>query len=337
MQFYLLLFLGAWNMKKGNSSSVTEFLLLGFSIFETSPTILFLIFSFLYGTILAFNITIMSAILVDQTLHVPMYFLLFALAASETFTSLVTIPRLLVSLLSGSTSISFVGCALQMLCFFGFSANNCFLLVAMAYDRYVAICYPLQYQMKMNNRKCAQLATASLTLAFLVSAIIVNLVFRLPICRSNGIGHFFCDLAPVLRLACADTYQVNIVIVVLSAFVLLGTVTLIFLSYSYILSAILQIHSTTGRWKAFSTCTSHLTVVITHFGCASFVYLKPKSDSSLNSDTLISVVYVFLTPLLNPVIYTLRNKEVKLAIKNLQRHSICHKHSDQKPLWHFCN
>ncbi|XP_066476886.1 olfactory receptor 10T2-like [Tiliqua scincoides] len=324
-------------MNQGNSSSRDEFLLLGFSIFEMRPTLLFLIFSLLYGTILAFNITIMSAILLDQTLHMPMYFLLFALAASETCTTLVTIPRLLVSLLSGSPSISFAGCALQMLCFFGFSANNCFLLVAMAYDRYVAICYPLQYRMQMNNRVCAQLATTSFTLGFLISTIIVNLVFRLPFCGPNGIRHFFCDLAPVLSLACSDTYQSNIGILVLSAIVLLGTVTLIFLSYIYILSAILQIHSSTGRWKAFSTCASHLTVVITHFGCAFFVYLKPRSDSSLDADTLISVVYVFLTPLFNPVIYTLRNKEVKLAIKKLQRHSFCPKHSDQKSQWHFCN
>lgn len=325
-------------MNKGNSSSVTEFLLLGLSVFGKSPSLLFPIFSLLYGTILAFNITIMSVILLDQTLHTPMYFLLFALAASESCTTLVTVPRLLVSLLTGSPSISFAGCALQTLCFFGFSANNCFLLIAMAYDRYVAICSPLQYQVQLNNRVCAQLATTSLTLGFLISMIIVSLVFRLPFCGPNRVRHFFCDLAPVLRLACTDTYQTNIGIVILSAIVLLGTVALIFVSYIYILSAILQIRSSTGRWKAFSTCASHLTVVITHFGCASFVYLKPKSDSSLDSDTLISVVYVFLTPLLNPVIYTLRNKEVKLAIKRVQRNSFRPRHSEQsKSLWHLCH
>lgn len=310
-------------MTKGNYSSVTEFLLLGFSILEKKPTLFFFILFLLYVIILTFNITIMAVILVDRSLHSPMYYLLFAFSGSETCTTFVTIPKLLVTLLTGNQSISFSACAMQMVCFFGFSANNCFLLIAMAYDRYVAICYPLQYQTIMSKTICARLVGVTCVTGFLVSLTIDVLLFRLPFCGPNGIRHFFCDISPILRLVCTDIHLTNIVIVILCAIVLLGTVTLILISYVYILSAILRIHSSMGRQKAFSTCASHLTVVITHFGCASFVYLRPKSASSLDQDTLISVVYVFLTPLLNPLIYSLRNKEVKLAIKKLLR----------KPCW----
>ncbi|XP_061468714.1 olfactory receptor 10T2-like [Rhineura floridana] len=310
-------------MNKGNDSSVTEFLLLGFSILGNKPTLLFLGFSLTYTTILVFNVIIMSVILLDQTLHSPMYFLLFALSVSETCTTFVAIPKLLVTLLTGNQSISFAGCTVQMFCYFALAANNCFLLVAMAYDRYVAICCPLQYQVLMNKRVCTKLVGASCATGCLISLSIDTLIFRLPFCGPNGIKHFFCDLSPVLRLACTNIHLTNTAVIILSAIVLLGTVILIFVSYIYILSAILRIHSSLGRQKAFSTCASHLTVVITHFGCASFVYLRPKSASSLDQDTLISVTYVFLTPLLNPVIYTLRNKEVKLAIKKLLRTSFC--------------
>ncbi|XP_053111444.1 olfactory receptor 10K2-like [Hemicordylus capensis] len=310
-------------MNKRNNS-VTEFIFLGLSIFENRTSLLLQILFLLYGTILAFNITILSVILLDQTLHSPMYFLLFAFSVSETCTTFVTIPKLLASLLTGNHSISFVECAVQMFCFFGLGANNCFLLVAMAYDRYLAICCPLHYQVLMNKRVCTRLAAALCVIGFLVSLSIDALIFRLPFCGPNGIRHFFCDLSPVLRLACTDTHLTNIWIILLCSIVLLGTVILIFISYIYILSAILKINSSMGRQKAFSTCASHIIVVITHFGCAAFVYLRPKSASSLDQDTLISVVYVFLTPLLNPMIYTLRNKEVKLAIKKLLRNSFCY-------------
>ncbi|XP_034963440.2 olfactory receptor 10T2-like [Zootoca vivipara] len=311
-------------MNKGNDSLVTEFLLLGLSVFGKKPTLLFLGFSLIYGTILVFNITIMTVILFDRTLHSPMYYLLFAFSASETCSTFATIPKLLVTLVTGSQSISFVECAMQQFCFFGFSGSNCFLLVSMAYDRYVAICSPLQYHILMNKRVCTQMVAASCVTGCIISLSINTLIFRLPFCGPNGIRHFFCDFLPVLRLACIDEsvlHLTNIAIIILCAIVLLGTVIVMFVSYLYIISAILRIPSSLGRQKAFSTCVSHLTVVITHFGCASFVYLRPKSSSSLDQDTLISVTYVFLTPLLNPVIYTLRNREVRIAIKKLLVHS----------------
>ncbi|XP_033001234.1 olfactory receptor 10T2-like [Lacerta agilis] len=313
-------------MNKGNDSSVTEFLLLGFSVFGKKPTLLFLGFSLICGTILVFNITIMSVILFDRTLHSSMYFLLFAFSASETCSTLATIPKLLVTLVTGSQSISFVECAMQMFFISVFGANNCFLLAAMAYDRYVAICCPLQYQVLMNKRICSQMVAGSCVTGCIISLSINALIFRLPFCGPNGIRHFFCDFLPVLRLACIDEsvlHLTNIAIIILCAIALLGTVMVMFVSYLYIISAILRIPSSLGRQKAFSTCASHLTVVITHFGCGSFVYLRPKTSSSLDQDTLISVTYVFLTPLLNPVIYTLRNKEVRIAIKKLLVHSFC--------------
>ncbi|XP_007439674.1 olfactory receptor 10K1-like [Python bivittatus] len=310
-------------MNNSNDSSVNDFLLLGFSILGKTPTLLFLIFSLTYGTILAFNITIMSVILLDRTLHCPMYFLLFALSVSETCTTFVTIPKLLMTLWTGRQSISLVGCATQMFCFFSLGANNCFLLVAMSYDRYAAICYPLQYQVLMEKRVCIKLVAASCVTGCFISLVICILIFRLPFCGPNRIQHFFCDISPVLSLTCIDTYLTNLGIVLLCALVLLGTVLLISISYFYIISAILRICSSLRRRKAFSTCASHLTVVITHFSCACFVYLRPKAASSLDQDTLISTVYVFLTPLLNPLIYTLRNKEVKLSIQKLIRNSFC--------------
>ncbi|XP_042314860.1 olfactory receptor 10K2-like [Sceloporus undulatus] len=306
-----------------NESSVTEFILLGVSIFGKTRTFLFLIFSLTYCTILIFNITVMSVILLDQTLHSPMYFLLLALSISETCTTFVTIPKLLVTLLTANPSISFAGCAVQMFSYFSLGANNCFLLVTMAYDRYAAICHPLQYQVLMDKRVCAKVISASCVAGCLIALSLDFLIFKLPFCGPNGIRHFFCDLSPVLQLACTDIHLTNTGVVLVCAIVLLGTVISIFVSYIYILLAILRIDSSLGRQKAFSTCVSHASVVITHFGCASFVYLRPKSASSLDLDTLISLVYVFLTPLLNPVIYTLRNKEVKLAIEKLLRNSFC--------------
>ncbi|XP_015677986.1 olfactory receptor 10K1-like [Protobothrops mucrosquamatus] len=310
-------------MKNSNDSSVNDFLLLGFSILGKKSTLLFGIFSLTYGTILAFNITIMSVLRLDQTLHCPMYFLLFALSVSETCTTFVTVPKLLFLLLTGRQSISFLGCAMQMFCFFNLGANNCFLLVAMSYDRYAAICYPLQYQVLMEKRVCIKLVAASCLTGCYISLVICILIFRLPFCGPNEIQHFFCDISPVLSLSCTDTSLTRLVVVLLCAVVLLGTVLLTSVSYAYIISAILRISSSLGRKKMFSTCASHLIVVITHFSCACFVYLRPKAASSLGQDTWISTVFVFITPLLNPLIYTLRNKEVKSAIQKLLRNLFC--------------
>ncbi|XP_065447065.1 olfactory receptor 10K1-like [Chrysemys picta bellii] len=308
-------------MPRGNESTVSLFLLLGFSSLEERQVLLFLVFSPVYVIILTSNITIMAAISVDRSLHTPMYFLLFALSFSETCTTMAVVPKLLVSLLSGNQTISFLGCAAQMFCFFGFGGTNCFLLSAMAYDRYVAICKPLQYPVVINRRVCVELVAVSCATGFLIALGISSLIFSLPFCGPNAIRHFFCDISPVLRLACSDHHIIGIAIVFLCAFVLLGTFTGIILSYIYILAAILKIHSATGRHKTFSTCASHLIVVITHFSCAFFVYLIPKSTASLDEDTLIALSYTLFSPMLNPVVYSLRNREVKSALRKLTTHT----------------
>ncbi|XP_034624742.1 olfactory receptor 10T2-like [Trachemys scripta elegans] len=308
-------------MPRGNESTVSLFLLLGFSSLEERQVLLFLVFSPVYVIILTSNITIMAAISVDRSLHTPMYFLLFALSFSETCTTVAVVPKLLVSLLSGNQTISFLGCAAQMFCFFGFGGTNCFLLSAMAYDRYVAICKPLQYPVVINRRVCVELVAVSCATGFLIALGISSLIFSLPFCGPNAIRHFFCDISPVLRLACSDHHITGIAIVFLCAFVLLGTFTGIILSYIYILAAILKIRSATGRRKTFSTCASHLIVVITHFSCAFFVYLIPKSTASLDEDTLIALSYTLFSPMLNPVVYSLRNREVKSALRKLTAHT----------------
>ncbi|XP_006267549.1 olfactory receptor 10T2-like [Alligator mississippiensis] len=310
-------------MNRGNESTVPEFFLLGFSNLKKLQLLLFPIFFLAYIVILISNISIMTAITVTWSLHTPMYFFLFALSFSELCSTFVIIPKTVVNLLVEKKTISVIGCATQMFGGFGFGAINCFLLTVMAYDRYVAICHPLQYSAMMNRKVCIQLVTISCVTGFLISLTINSLVFSLPLCGPRTIRHFFCDVKPVLRLACGAIYLAEIVVVSLCAFVIVGTFTVIIISYIYILSAILKIHSVAGRCKTFSTCASHLTVVVTHYGCASFVYLRPKSSSSLNEDTLISVGYLLLTPCLNPMIYSLRNKEVKFALKKLVLNSLC--------------
>nr|XP_032643834.1 LOW QUALITY PROTEIN: olfactory receptor 10T2-like [Chelonoidis abingdonii] len=308
-------------MPKGNKSAVSQFLLLGFSSLEERQVLLFLVFSQVYMIILTSNIPFLAAISVDWSLHTPMYFLLFALSFSETCTTFAVIPKLLVNLLLGNQTISFLGCTAQMFCFFGFRATNCFLLSAMTYDRYMAIRKPLQYPVVITKRVCADLVTISRTTGFLIVLGISSLVFSLPFCGPNAIRHFFCDISLVLRLACSDRHIAEMAIVFLCAFVLLGPFMGIILSYIYILAAILKIHSTPGRCKTFSTCASHLTVVITHFDCAFFVCLIPKSTSPLDEDTFIALSYTFFSPMLNPVVYSLRNQEVKSALRKLTAHT----------------
>ncbi|XDB49114.1 hypothetical protein AB1E18_002697 [Capra hircus] len=196
------------------------------------------------------------------------------------------------------------------------ACSNCFLLAAMGFDRYVAICAPLHYANRMNLTLCAQLVGTSFLSGYLFGLGMTLVIFHLPFCSSHEIQHFFCDTPPVLSLACGDTGLSELGILILSLLVLLLSFCLISTSYTYILAAILRISSTEGRKKAFSTCASHLTVVIVHYGCASFMYLRPKASYSLERDQLIAVTYTVVTPLLNPIIYSLRNRAVQTALRN---------------------
>ncbi|ELV10596.1 Olfactory receptor 10J5 [Tupaia chinensis] len=242
-----------------------------------------------------------------------MYFFLSMLATSETVYTLVIIPRMLASLITPNQPISLPGCTTQMFFFVTLAINNCFLLTVMGYDRYVAICNPLRYTVIMSKRACIQLMCAAFGIGLAMAAIQVTSIFTLPFCH-RVVGHFFCDILPVMKLSCIDTTVNEIINFVVSLFVILVPMGLVFISYVLIISTILKIASAEGRKKTFATCASHLTVVIIHYGCASIAYLKPKSDNSVEQDLLLSVTYTIITPLLNPVVYSLRNKEVKDAL-----------------------
>ncbi|XP_012604158.1 olfactory receptor 10R2-like [Microcebus murinus] len=300
-----------------NSSFVTEFLLLGFSSLGKLQLVLFVVFLCLYLIILSGNITIISVICLDRSLHTPMYFFLGVLSSSEIFYTIVILPKMLINLLSVLRTLSFVSCATQMFFFLGFAVTNCLLLGVMGYDRYVAICQPLRYSILMSWRICGQLAATCIVSGFLISLVGTTLVFSLPFCGSNKVNHYFCDISPVIRLACAESYINELVIFIFGVLVLIVPLIFVCFSYGFIVHTILKIPSAEGKQKAFSTCASHLIVVIVHYGCASSVYLRPSAKHTSGKDRLVTVTYTIITPLLNPMVYSLRNKDVQLAIRKI--------------------
>ncbi|EFB20829.1 hypothetical protein PANDA_019675, partial [Ailuropoda melanoleuca] len=301
-------------MQRKNFTEVTEFIFLGFSVFGKHQITLFVVFLTIYIITLTGNVVIVTIIRVDHHLHTPMYFFLSMLASSETVYTLVSVPRMLSGLLFHNQPISLAGCASQMFFFVLLATNNCFLLTAMGYDRYVAICNPLRYTVLMSKAVCVMLVSGSFGTGLVMAVLHVAAMFSLPFC-GTVVEHFFCDIYPVMKLSCIDTTVNEMINYGVSSFVILIPVSLIFISYVFIISTILKIASTEGRKKAFATCASHLTVVIVHYGCASIAYLKSKSEDSAEQDVLLSVTYTIITPLLNPVVYSLRNKEVKDALR----------------------
>nr|XP_048304812.1 olfactory receptor 10J1-like [Myodes glareolus] len=303
-------------MKRANFTGVREFVFQGFSDFQQYQLTLFAVFFVLYILTLTGNVIIVTIIRIDHHLHTPMYFFLSVLSTSETFYSLVIIPRMLGSLVGLSQTISLECCGMQLYFFLGFGITNCLLLAVMGYDRYVAICNPLRYSIIMNWRVCAILASSVCATGFLLSLVQALSIFRLPFCNSL-IDHFFCDIRPVLNLACTVPVINDILTLVITLLVITVPATFIFVSYVLIISTILKISSAGGWKKPFATCSSHLTVVVIHYGCASIVYFKPKSENTRDQDQLISVTYTVITPLLNPVVYSLRNKEVQDALRRV--------------------
>ncbi|KAM6173694.1 olfactory receptor 10T2-like [Erethizon dorsatum] len=303
----------------GNHTTVNTFFLWGFSSFPELQTLLFMVIFSSHVTILLANVSIMVAIKLSHNLHTLMYFFLFDLSFSETCTTMVIIPRMLADLLSESKIISLPECATQMFFFLGLGSNNCFILAAMSYDRYIAIHNPLRYPMLMTRNVCFQFMMASVVVGFLVSLCIVIIVFNLSFCDSNTIRHFFCDIAPVVSLACNYMFFQKMVLLALTAFVLVGSFILVMISYVFIVSIVVKLPSAKGRYKAFSTCFSHFTVVSIHYGFACSVYLRPKNNDSdsFSEDTLMAVTYTVLTPLLNPIVYSLRNKEMQVALRKV--------------------
>ncbi|XP_004391243.1 olfactory receptor 10R2 [Trichechus manatus latirostris] len=246
-----------------------------------------------------------------------MYFFLGVLSTSETFYTFVILPKMLINLLSVARTISFTCCVIQMFFFLCFAITNCLLLGVMGYDRYDAICHPLHYPILMSWQMCGKLAAACGIGGFLASLMVVNLVFSLPFCSANKINHYFCDISPVIRLACTNIDAHEFFIFICGVLALVVPFFFICISYLCILRTILKIPSAEGRKKAFSTCSSHLTVVIVHYGCASFIYLRPTASYVSNKDRLMTVKYTIVTPLLNPMVYSLRNKDVQFALRKV--------------------
>ncbi|XP_053901879.1 olfactory receptor 5V1-like [Malaclemys terrapin pileata] len=304
-------------MDRRNQTALKEFIILGFSSLQEVRLLLFSGFLITYLFTLLGNTFIIILALVDQRLHTPMYFFIGNLSFLDICYTTTTIPQLLIHLLSERSNISYMGCVLQLFFFFSFVGTECLLLAVMAFDRYVAICNTLHYTLIINKSICLQLSAASWVSGFLNSAIHTVFAFKLPFCGENRIDYFFCDIPPLLELSCGDTSLNKLLIIFIGLFIAWTPFACILLSYTYIISTILKMPSSQRKRKAYSTCSSHLTVVLLYYGSCIFTYLRPSSSYSLGSTRLISLLYSILTPMLNPIIYTLRNKDVKEALKNL--------------------
>ncbi|XP_048216337.1 olfactory receptor 10AG1-like [Perognathus longimembris pacificus] len=294
-----------------------EFILVGFSDSPRLQWVLFAVFFLMYVTILVCNSIIILLIRYDPHIQTPMYFFLSHFSFLDICYVTVTIPRMLMDIFSQKGNISLLSCATQMFFVLVLGGTECLLLTAMAYDRYVAICHPLNYALVMNHKVCVQLVAASWVSGIPVEIGQTYQIFSLPFCGSNRINHFFCDIPPLLSLACGDTRLNEIAVYIVAVVFVMLPFLLITASYTKIISNILKLSSARGRAKAFSTCSSHLIVVVLFYGTASITYLQPKKNQSEGIGKLLSLFYTILTPTLNPVIYTLRNKEIMQALRKI--------------------
>ncbi|XP_029435478.1 olfactory receptor 1020-like [Rhinatrema bivittatum] len=309
-------------MENTNKTKVTEFVFLG--LVNTPPlnALLFLIFAVIYLMTLASNATIIVIIRLDSHLHSPMYFFLCNLALLEIWYTTTIVPKMLANFLQERKTISFTGCLTQLYFFNSLGGTESVLLTVMAYDRYVAICKPLSYLVIMNNRVCLWLVAVSGFIGFMNSLVHTVLIARLSFCKTNKINHFICDIPPLLKISCSETYVNEIVVSLLGVFLILGCFLLILISYIYIISTILKIHNAESRSKAFSTCSSHLIVVTIYYGTLIYTYMRPTSSYGLYQDRVVFIIYSAVTPLLNPFIYSFRNKEVHDAFRKILKNRV---------------
>uniref|UniRef100_A0A8C3CHK1 Olfactory receptor n=1 Tax=Cairina moschata TaxID=8855 RepID=A0A8C3CHK1_CAIMO len=310
-----------------NSSSITEFLLLPFADTRELQLLHFALFLGIYLAALLGNGLILSAVACDHRLHTPMYFFLFNLALLDLGCISTTVPKAMANSLWDSRAISYAGCAAQIFFFFFLMSAEYYFLTIMSYDRYVAICKPLHYRTLLGSRACAQMAAAAWGSGVLYALLHTANTFSLPLCRGNTLDQFFCEIPQILKLSCADSYLREIGLLTFSVFVFWGCFLFIVLSYLQIFRAVLRMPSEQGRHKAFSTCLPHLAVVSLFLSTAFFAYLKPPSLSSPSLDLVVAVLqlnkvlsffYTILTPLVNPLIYSLRNREVREALSKGQ-------------------
>ena len=305
-------------MDRDNCSSLTEFIFLGITDNTENKVILFIIFLPVCLINLPANPRMIILIRMDLQLNTPMYFILSHLSFCDLCYSTAIGPKMLVDLFATNKSISFCGCALQFLVFCTFVDSECLLLAVMAYDRYKAISSPLLYAVSMSSEVCSLLLAGVYLVGMIDGLINTTLAFRLCFCGSNEINHFFCDVPPLLLISCSDTQLNELVIFMIFGFIELSSISGVLVSYCYIILSVLKIHSAEGRFKAFSTCTSHLTAVAIFQGTLFFMYFRPSSSYSLDEDKMTSLFYTLVIPVLNPLIYSLRNKDVKEALEKFK-------------------
>ncbi|XP_040833111.1 olfactory receptor 8B3-like [Ochotona curzoniae] len=302
-------------MTHTNGSVVTEFILAGLTDLPDLQLPLFFLFLVIYIVTVLGNWGLITLIGLNSHLHTPMYFFLFNLSFIDLCYSSVFTPKMLMNFVSKKNVISYMGCMTQLYFFCFFIISECYVLTSMAYDRYVAICNPLLYNVTMSPKVCFHLILGSYLMAFSGAMAHTGCVLRLTFCDANMINHYFCDLIPLLELSCTSTYVNEVEIFIVVGINIIVPSFTIFISYGFILSSILHISSTEGRSKAFSTCSSHLIAVSLFFGSGAFMYLKPSSSGSMDEGKISSVFYTIVVPMMNPLIYSLRNKDVKIALR----------------------
>ncbi|XP_004466696.2 olfactory receptor 5AR1-like [Dasypus novemcinctus] len=306
-----------------NYTLFTDFIFLGFFGGQNVQQVLFVLFLLVYGTTVFANLGMILLIEKDPRLHTPMYYFLSSLSFCDVCYSSTVSPKMLADFLSEQKKIPYNACAIQLYFFGAFADVECLMLAVMAYDRYVAICNPLLYTIAMSRKVCTQLVASAYILGLVDSAIHTCFTFRLSFCNSNVINHFFCDIPPLLALSCSDTTVNEIVMFTFFSCIVGCSIVTVLFSYSYIMTTIFKMNSAEGRRKAFSTCASHLTSVAIFHGTLLFMYFRPSSSYSMDTDKMASVFYTVVIPMLNPLIYSLRNKDVKGALKKTISTKLC--------------
>ncbi|NXC49995.1 O5AS1 protein, partial [Penelope pileata] len=303
-------------MPEANCTAVTEFILLGFTNRREVEIPLFGLLLLIYVTTLVGNAGIIVLVRFNARLHTPMYYFLSHLSLVDLSYASAIAPKMLGNLLAQRKSISFLGCATQMFLFAALADAECLILAAMAYDRYVAICRPLLYAVAMSRRACSSMLAGAYLSGGLTSLLHTAATFTLSFCGSNAIDHFFCDIPPLLQLSCSSTQANEALLFALCGFIQTSTFLLIAVSYARILGTVLQLHAAQGRHKAFSTCTSHLVAVGLFYGSLLFMYLRPSSSYSSHTNKTVALLYTLVFPMINPMIYSLRNTEVREALRS---------------------
>ncbi|XP_021050849.1 olfactory receptor 1Q1-like [Mus pahari] len=306
-------------MDNSSWTSVSHFVLLGISTNPVEQIPLFLLFLLMYIINISGNFFIITLIISASHLHTPMYIFLSNLALADICFTSTTVPKMLQNIFSSTKVISYVGCLAQTYFFICFAAMENFLLAVMAYDRYIAICHPLRYTSILTGTLCAQMVALCHVLSHLHALLHTFLMGRLIFCADNRIPHFFCDLYPLMKISCSSTQLNTLMIHTEGVIVINGALVFIIASYAFIISTVLQIPSANGKWRSFSTCGSHLTVVAIFYGTLTWVYFRPLSSYSVVKGRIVTVMYTVVTPMLNPFIYSLRNGDVKEAFRKWVR------------------